>query len=111
VVAVLIEAGAEVERREASGRTALVLAAMSDSPEVLRLLIAVGAQIDARETGTGNTALMLAANRGYLEVLRILIAAGAEIGAVAEDGWTALQAAEMIGDDEAAALLRAAGAR
>ena len=111
MVAVLLDAGARIEQREASGRTPLLLAAMTDSLEVLRLLIATGAQVDARETGTGNTALMLAANRGYLEVLRVLIAAGADVQAVAEDGWTARQAAEMIGDDEAAALLRAAGAR
>ncbi len=84
---------------------------MSDSLDVLHLLIAAGAEVDTTETGSGNTALMLAANRGYLEVLRVLIAAGADIGAVAEDGWTALQAAEMVDDDEAAALLRAAGAR
>ena len=84
---------------------------MSDELDVLRFLIAAGAQVGARETGTGNTALMLAANRGYLMVLQVLIAAGAEVNAVAEDGWTALQAAEMVDDDEAAALLRAAGAR
>ena len=84
---------------------------MTDSLEALHLLIAAGAEVDARETGTGNTALMLAANRGYLGVLRELITAGAAVNAVAGDGWTARQAAEMIGDDEAAALLRAAGAQ
>ena len=80
-------------------------------PDAVSICRTAGAQVGARETGTGNTALMLAANRGYLEVLRVLIAAGADVRAVAEDGWTARQAAEMVGDDEAAALLRAAGAR
>jgi ankyrin repeat protein len=54
---------------------------------------------------------MLAANRGYLEVLRSLIEAGADVHAKAADGWTALKAAELVGDEEAAALLRAADAR
>ena len=53
---------------------------------------------------------MLAANRGYLDILRLLLAHGARVDLTAKDGWTALQAAEMIGDEEAAALLRAAGA-
>jgi ankyrin repeat protein len=46
-----------------------------------------------------------------LEGLRSLIEAGADVHAEAADGWTALKAAEMIGDEEAAALLRAADAR
>lgn len=42
---------------------------------------------------------------------RVLIAAGAPVMAKANDGRSALEAAEMIGDDEMAALLRATGAR
>ncbi len=46
-----------------------------------------------------------------MEVLRSLIEAGANVHAKAIDGWTALKAAEMVGDEDAAALLRAADAR
>ena len=53
---------------------------------------------------------MLAANRGRLDAVRMLLQAGAEVDSVADDGWTAVQAAEMIGDEEIVALLRAAGA-
>jgi uncharacterized protein len=54
---------------------------------------------------------MLAANRARLEEVRLLLEAGADVTLKAKDGWTALAAAEMIGDDEIAALLRQAGAR
>ena len=77
----------------------------------MQLLVSEGTEVEAREAETGITALMLAANRGYLEVLRSLIEAGADVPAKAADGWTALKAAEMVGDEDAAALLRAADAR
>ena len=53
---------------------------------------------------------MLAANLGRIDLVRILLSQGARVDLVAKDGWTALEAARMIGDDEAMALLRAAGA-
>jgi ankyrin repeat protein len=83
---------------------------MSGKAEVLRTLLSAGARPDLTDPETGNTALMLAANRGFLDVVHLLLAHGARVDIVAKDGWTALQAAEMIGDEEAAALLRAAGA-
>ncbi len=59
----------------------------------------------------GYTALMLAANRGQLAVVEALLEAGAEASIRGRDGWTALAAARMIGDDEIARLLERAGAR
>ena len=74
-------------------------------------LLSRGAAPNAIDAEKGNTALMLAANRGYLDLVQLLLAHGAKVDIVALDGWTALQAAEMIGDEETAALLRQAGAR
>ncbi len=53
---------------------------------------------------------MWAANWGALHVVEILLVSGADPNLVAEDGWTALGAAEMTGDDEILRLLEAAGA-
>jgi uncharacterized protein len=106
-----LDAGADPNLPGGGGRPPVVLAAAAGQAGALYLLLARGAEVDARETGTGNTALMLAANRARLEEVRVLLQAGADVNLKARDGWTALAAAEMIGDDEIAALLRAAGAR
>jgi ankyrin repeat protein len=54
---------------------------------------------------------MLAANLGYSDIVGVLIESGADVNARADDGWTALQAAEMFGDPATLAALEAAGAR
>ncbi|MEE8203282.1 MAG: ankyrin repeat domain-containing protein [Alphaproteobacteria bacterium] len=46
-----------------------------------------------------------------MAIVEALMAAGADVNARADDGWTALEAAEMIGDDDIAEMLRRAGAR
>jgi len=57
-----------------------------------------------------NTPLMRAANVGALETVNVLLEAGADPNAVAEDGWTPLEAAEMIGANDVTAALVQAGA-
>jgi ankyrin repeat protein len=109
-VIALLDAGAAIEAPGRSGRTPGMLAAMSGQLGGLYVLLQRGGDVDATAAETGNTALMLAANRGRLDVVRMLLAAGAEVNARAKDGWTALEAAEMVGDDEIATLLRQAGA-
>ena len=109
-VIVLLDAGADLSAPGRGGRTAVMLAAMSGQTRVLEVLLQKGADVNAAVAESGHTALMLAANRGQLETTRMLLAAGAEVNARAKDGWSALAAAEMVGDDEIAALLRAAGA-
>ena len=69
-----------------------------------------GADANAAVAESGVTALMLAANRGFADIVRSLLAAGADPNARAADGWTALEAAEMIGDEPTLAILRKAGA-
>ncbi|MGD1880346.1 MAG: ankyrin repeat domain-containing protein, partial [Kiloniellaceae bacterium] len=107
----LLVAGAFPNRPGGGGRPPVVLAAAAGQPGALYVLLNRGADADAREQGSGNTALMLAANRARLEEVKLLLQAGADVTLKANDGWTALAAAEMIGDDEIAALLRAAGAK
>jgi cytohesin len=110
-VRILLEAGADPNGIGEKGPAPLHRATMSSHAEIVRALLSGGAKPDLTDWKTGNTALMLAANRGFLDVVHLLLAHGARIDIVAKDGWTALQAAEMIGDEEIAALLRAAGAR
>ncbi|MGQ0674777.1 MAG: ankyrin repeat domain-containing protein [Rhodospirillales bacterium] len=107
----LIASGAELEARDAGGGSALYRAAEADVPGLVALLLARGANPDALNPGDGNTAVMMASNRGAIEAVRMLIAAGADVNRRAKDGWTALEAAEMIGDDAIMDLLKQAGAK
>jgi hypothetical protein len=109
-VIALLEAGADANLPGGGGLPPVALAAAAGQAGALYVLLGHGGDPDAREAATGNTALMLAANRARLEEVRLLLQAGADVTLKASDGWTALAAAEMIGDSEIAALLRAAGA-
>ena len=88
-----------------------MLAARTNRTTTLALLLERDADVNATGTEDGNTALMLAANRGFLDIVRLLLAAGADVNIRAKDGWTALAAAEMVGDAEIAELIRKAGAK
>jgi len=78
VVKLLLENGAEVNARHASGYTALMYAAASESndPEMIKALLASGAEIGAKAKD-GETALSLARRKGNTEIVRLLERAAA----------------------------------
>ena len=64
------------------------------SPEVVQLLLAKGAPVNARsEDSNGNTVLIEAASGGSVETLTLLLNAGADLKATNNDGETALMKA------------------
>ena len=69
--------GARVDGRDAHGLTPLLIAALSDSPGALELLLERGADTAAPRKEDGLTALHLAAYKGHHRLIRPLIAAGA----------------------------------
>jgi ankyrin repeat protein len=73
----LLDKGADVNIADHRGYTPLLLAAQydGDSPELVRLLLARGADLNA--TAEGETALSLAAKRGETEVTKVLREAAA----------------------------------
>lgn len=114
VVKVLLEAGADVNGREANGQTALFSAIRDyegypDRLEILRALIDAGAEIDAR-SGAEWTPLMDAASGGNLKAMRILIARGADLNAQNKYGRTPVMVTIMNDEPEALQLLLAKGA-
>ncbi len=109
-VLALLAAGADPDAPGRDGLPPLHRAAMAGATGAALALLSRGADVDLTDEASGNTALMLAANRGFIDLVRLLLDQDAEVGVRAKDGWTALQAAEMIGDDEIVALLRTAGA-
>ncbi|MDA0597412.1 MAG: ankyrin repeat domain-containing protein [Chloroflexi bacterium] len=67
-----------MEVRDEYGRTPLHLAALGNSPDIARLLIDSGADIEGKDNG-GGTALHFAARNNSLDVATLLIDSGADI--------------------------------
>ncbi len=106
VAKLLLEHGADVNRKNRLGRTPLMNAAlaMTGHNEILPLLAARGADLEARDN-TEETALILAARHGRTAVVRTLLELGADRDARNVHGHTALSLAELLGYEEVADLL------
>ena len=109
IVETLLQAGANPNAALASGETPL-MAASEKSIEIARLLLAHGADANAKEHTGGQTALMWAVAEKHPEIARVLIEHGADIHARSKSGFTPLHFAAQEGDLESARLLRAKGA-
>lgn len=90
----LLDDDAEVDPVSRNGRrcTPLHLAAAAGHVEVVWLLIASGADVNAREAG-GGSALHLAASHGDIDTVRALLAAGALSDLADDAGQTPLDVA------------------
>lgn len=110
VAAMLIEHGARVaEAIPATGQTALMWATAERHTEVMRALIARGADVHAR-SAMGFTPLLFATRNGDLEAANVLIAAGAGVNAPGADGTHPLPLAIVSGHAAFAAFLLEQGA-
>lgn len=96
----LLNSGADIETKSPwNGFTPLMCTSMkcygnaeAESINMLKLLIARGANVNARTEYT--TALILAAYDGQIEKVKLLLQAGADVFAKNEYGQTALEAAK-----------------
>lgn len=103
------------------GATPFYLAALAGDVEVMRLLLASGADPHAAASD-GTTPLMVAAGlahqdnesripeRRYLEAVKLLVGLGADIQAVNNEGWSALHGAAYVGHQTVVAYLVEQGA-
>jgi ankyrin repeat protein len=78
VIAQLLEAGADIHVKTATGASALMLAAASGNVRAVALLLERGADVEAQENAHGQTALMFAAARNHAPVVQMLMARGAK---------------------------------
>jgi ankyrin repeat protein len=93
------------------GWTPLHLAAFFGKKDAVRLLLNLGADVNARSTNPmENTPLHAAAAGRDTESAKILLEHGANANALQHGGWTALHAAAQNGDVEMARALIAKGA-
>lgn len=100
-----------IEARTPDGFTLLHLAAFFSGADAVRLLIARGADLDARGTGwMRGTALHSAASARDPGAVRALLDAGADPDARQAGGFTPLHAAAQNGDAESVHALLDAGA-
>ena len=104
LVRVLIKAGADVNHRTGSGRSALMRAAMRGHAPCVSALLSAGADVNITDSYQ-ETALVCAAVNGHADCLRSLIRAGADVNRGA-----ALVRTAGNGYDECVALLLKAGA-
>lgn len=122
-LAVLLRHGADLEARNAAGRTALFLAAVGGSASTLQQLVEAGAAVDAVEHSRCYTPLLAAVARGavleasrdprasaLVDCARALLSAGADVAAAAADGLTSMHAAAEAGSLQLLHLLQAHGA-
>jgi uncharacterized protein len=77
----LLKSRADPNQTLSHGETPLMMAARTGSVPILKLLLAHGAQIDAREQLRGTTALMWAAANSNTDAVRFLAANGADVSA------------------------------
>jgi len=110
VVKFLVESGAEIDKADNGGETALTMACnmiryKEGSPEIIEFLVKSGAD--------ANKALMYAAQKGYnadIKIIKILHQAGVEIDQPDDKGWTALMFAVKNCRDDLTDLLVELGA-
>ena len=112
----LIEAGADVNAKDAIKDTPYLYAGAEGRDEILKLILATGSANLKDTNRYGGTALIPAADKGHPSTVRILIEAGVHIDHVNNLGWTALMEAVILGDggpvyQEIVGILVDAGAR
>ena len=104
-----LAAGTDFELRcTACGLTVLGHAAWGGHKEIVELLIAKGADVNAKYEGW--TPLHTAVEGGHKEIAELLIDNGADVNAMDKDGRTPLHFASAKGHKEVAELLIANGA-
>ena len=90
VAQLLINAGAEINLCAKYGWTALEQSVDYGQYEKIKILLAAGADVNARNTCDGKTALMEACGRGWKEIVKLLIESGAMVNMQDKEGHNAV---------------------
>ena len=102
IVKLLIAAGAQLEKRNGDGSTAIWLACVGQNVEIIDQLADAGINLD-NQNDNGATSLMYAASSGRTAVVARLLEKGADVSAETLDGFSAL---DMAANAECLNLLR-----
>jgi len=93
-----LDANADVNAKATVLGTALMMASESGHLEIVRALLAAGADVNTHVNG--ETALILASLTGHLEVVRALLDAKADVNAKRSDGTSSLMLASYNGNQQ-----------
>ncbi|KAH0558926.1 hypothetical protein GP486_004447 [Trichoglossum hirsutum] len=107
VVRLLLDNGAEIDKKSRYGMTALMLAAWEGHHSLTRILLDEGAKINTEEDVDGETALHGAARNGHGAVVQLLLEKGADVEARDRLGRTAFTLATQRGFSTATLALQA----
>ena len=105
----LVERGADVNRRDSIGETALFGAAAWGHVEVVGYLLGVGADCNTVESSTGYTPLHWAASHGDLETIQVLVEAGADPRVADHQGRLPVDVAHQYGKGAHVSYLKSIG--
>jgi ankyrin repeat protein len=96
-----------VDTKDRFGRTALCIAASNGYTQIVKTLLANGADVNIKDRDVHDrTALILAADNGHTEVVKVLLANGADVNSKDEFGFTALACAKKGGHMQIVSLLK-----
>jgi ankyrin repeat protein len=104
-----INEGANVNYKDETGHTPLLISSNSGNIELVKMLISKGADINSK-TSFGSTALHIASGLGYIEVVEFLIKNGANVNVKNRTGSSPLSSAVSNKNIEIVKLLLANGA-
>jgi ankyrin repeat protein len=114
MVALFIKMGANVNKTNYLGRSALMVAALGDHIDIVKMLVAAGADVNARnkvaEPELGRTPLIYAVSGGDIEIVKYLVAHGADVNGKDDDQSTPITYAAYDGDLEIVKFLVQSGA-
>ena len=100
----------DINVKSNEGSTALLLASENGHKDVVQILLAKGAYINAERDTDNRTALILASERGFVDIVKVLLDNGADVNAKYNISLTALLNASFRGDINIVMLLLNKGA-
>ena len=107
-VASLLADGVEIDKRNARGQTALLIATHANHVEIAKRIIEAGADVNAKDD-MQDSAYLYAGARGHLEILKMTLRHGADLKSTNRYGGTALIPASERGHVETVKTLIEAG--
>src|SRR5690606_38110302 len=106
VIKLLLAHGAQLDAKDAEGKTPLLHACTGAFAETVELLIEAGADVNTTEATEAFTPLMMAAGLGQTAVVKVLLAHHADKDLLDNDGDSALTHAENSRHAEIVELLK-----